>query len=186
MARLLALLVCALAQSHALVVSGHACALIRSGVNTPNQQLCRWKAPFPHPTPPPPLLKRSPPNVVLAPAEAQPTWANTTLQTASAACIAQRFTSLSSPPRRAQCAGCYGARGADCDGGAQEASEQDEDAPTQSQRAPARRGPTLALAVLRCLRPSSRRDSTGYLPAARSGLPRRGGRRNWRTTVRRA
>ena len=62
-------------------------------------------------------------------------------------------------------------------GGAQEASEQDEDAPTQSQRVPARRapharrGPTLALAVLRCLRPSppsshAQRDSTGYPSAA--------------------
>ena len=49
MARLLALLVCALAQSHALVVSGHAGALIRSGVSTPKQQLCRWTAPSPTP-----------------------------------------------------------------------------------------------------------------------------------------
>ena len=40
MAKLLGLLVCALAQSHALVVSGHTGALIRSGVSTPTQQLC--------------------------------------------------------------------------------------------------------------------------------------------------
>ena len=128
MARLLALLVCALAQSNALVVSAHTGAVIRSGVSTPQQQLCRWTAPLP-----------SRHNA------ARPL----------AAWIAPRLTLLSSPPRRAQCAGCYGARGADCDGGAQEASEQDEDAPTQSQRAPtrprahARRRPTLALAALR-------------------------------------
>ena len=40
MARLLALLVCALAQSNALVVSAHTGAVIRSGVSTPQQQLC--------------------------------------------------------------------------------------------------------------------------------------------------
>ena len=117
MARLLALLVCALAQSNALVVSAHTGAVIRSGVSTPQQQLCRWTAPVP-----------SRHNA------ARPL----------AAWIAPRLTLLSSPPRRAQCAGCYGARGADCDGGAQEASEQDEDAPTQSQRAPTRREPTPA------------------------------------------
>ena len=115
MARLLALLACALAQSNALVVTAHTGALIRSGVSTPQQQLCRWTAPLPPPT-----------------------------QQRCNAWIAPRLTLLSSPPRRVQCAGCYGARGADCDGGAQEASEQDEDAPTQSQRAPTRRGPTPA------------------------------------------
>lgn len=50
MARLLALLVCALAQSNALVVSAHTGAVIRSGVSTPQQQLCRWTAPLTPPT----------------------------------------------------------------------------------------------------------------------------------------
>ena len=49
MARLLALLVCALAQSNALVVSAHTGAVTRSGVSTPQQQLCRWTAPLPPP-----------------------------------------------------------------------------------------------------------------------------------------
>eukprot|EP00320_Phaeocystis_rex_P001723 CAMPEP_0119069594 /NCGR_PEP_ID=MMETSP1178-20130426/24327_1 /TAXON_ID=33656 /ORGANISM="unid sp, Strain CCMP2000" /LENGTH=119 /DNA_ID=CAMNT_0007051371 /DNA_START=29 /DNA_END=388 /DNA_ORIENTATION=- len=38
--RTLCLVLCALAQSHALVVSPHTGALIRSGVSTPTQQLC--------------------------------------------------------------------------------------------------------------------------------------------------
>ena len=166
MARLLALLVCALAQSNALVVSAHTGAVIRSGVSTPQQQLCRWTAPLP-----------SRHNA------ARPL----------AAWIAPRLTLLSSPPRRAQCAGCYGARGADCDGGAQEASEQDEDAPTQSQRAPAHRAPTpadgprsrkLPFVATRPSAPSSKRSTRDPPTALRSGLPRRGGRHSWRTTVR--
>ena len=51
MAKLLVLLVCAFAQSHALVASAHTAALIHSGVSTPKQQLCRRTTNLPPPLP---------------------------------------------------------------------------------------------------------------------------------------
>ena len=87
MAQLLkVVLVCALAQSQALVVSAHTGALIRSGVSTPTQQLCRWA--------PPPVPR---PGQCCA-GSAAPAWATASCRAASAARIKFHLSELSASP----------------------------------------------------------------------------------------